>query len=224
MERRNKGVFLTATPIDVSAILREHLFERFETVVLTSATLAVGGRFDYLKQRLGVPAAIERVLPTEFDYPSQAMLYIPSHMPDVRDAGFVTQAADEIMKLARNHRGPCILPFHQLQPDERAVRTVRERVDFPLLLQGTAPRMALLEKFRTHPNAVLFATSSFWQGVDVPGAAALLRDRGRLAFAVPSDPDRRGSGARVDRGQAVMLSPNIRYPRRCWRSNKASAV
>src|SRR5207248_1780278 len=95
-ERRNKGVFLTATPIDVSQILREKLFEQFDTVILTSATLTVGGRFDYIRQRLGVDHAKERTLPPEFDYPKQAMLYLPRKMPDVRDTGFASKAADEI--------------------------------------------------------------------------------------------------------------------------------
>ncbi|HXN63956.1 MAG TPA: helicase C-terminal domain-containing protein [Candidatus Acidoferrales bacterium] len=188
MERRNKGIFLTATPIDVSNILREHLFERFETVVLTSATLAVGGRFDYLKKRLGVPAAIERVLPTEFDYPSQAMLYIPAHMPDVRDAGFITQAAHEITKLLETTEGRAFCLFTSYSQMNELFGRVREKVDFPLLLQGTAPRAALLEKFRNTPNAVLFATSSFWQGVDVPGAQLSCVIVDKLPFAVPSDP------------------------------------
>ena len=87
-ERRNKGVFLTATPIDVSQILRERLFEQFDTVILTSATLTVGGRFDYVRQRFGLDHAKERKLPPEFDYPSQALLYLPRKMPDVRDPGF----------------------------------------------------------------------------------------------------------------------------------------
>ena len=87
-ERRGRGVFLAATPIDVSEILREKLFDQFDTVILTSATLAVGGRFDYLKQRLGVLPANENVLPQEFDYREQALLYIPPSLPDVRQPIF----------------------------------------------------------------------------------------------------------------------------------------
>jgi ATP-dependent DNA helicase DinG len=188
MERRNKGVFLTATPIDVSGILREHLFERFETVVLTSATLAVGGRFDYLKQRLGIPSAVERVLPTEFDYESQALLYIPSHMPDVRDSAFAGEAAREITRLLEVTEGRAFCLFTSYSQMNELFGRVRDSVDFPLLLQGTAPRAALLEKFRNTPNAVLFATSSFWQGVDVPGAQLSCVIVDKLPFAVPSDP------------------------------------
>ena len=188
MERRNKGVFLAATPIDVSGILREQLFEQFDTVVLTSATLAVGGKFDFLKQRLGVPAALERVLPTEFDYRSQALLYIPEQMPDVRDAAFGASAAEEIAKLLEITEGRAFCLFTSYSQMKDLFARVGDLVGFPLLLQGTAPRAALLEKFRNTPNAVLFATASFWQGVDVPGAQLSCVIVDRLPFAVPSDP------------------------------------
>jgi ATP-dependent DNA helicase DinG len=188
MDRRNKGVFLAATPIDVSGILREHLFERFDTVVLTSATLAVGGRFDFLKQRLGVPVALEKVLPTEFDYKSQALLYIPNRMPDVRDAGFSVKAAEEITRMLEITQGRAFCLFTSYNQMKDVYARVLQTVDFPLLLQGTSPRPALLEKFRNTPNAVLFATASFWQGVDVPGDQLSCVIVDRLPFAVPSDP------------------------------------
>src|SRR6202790_2917966 len=94
-ERRGRGLFLTATPIDVGEILREKLFDQFDTVVLTSATIAVGGRFDYLKQRLGVQPSKEVVLPQEFNFREQALLYIPASLPDVRHATFGERAAQE---------------------------------------------------------------------------------------------------------------------------------
>src|SRR6202790_5120086 len=94
-ERRGRGVFLAATPIDVSEILRDRLFDQFDTVVLTSATLSIGGRFDYLKQRLGVQPSKEVVLPQEFNFREQALLYIPASLPDVRHATFGERAAQE---------------------------------------------------------------------------------------------------------------------------------
>jgi ATP-dependent DNA helicase DinG len=188
MDRRNKGVFLAATPIDVSGILREHLFERFDTVVLTSATLAVGGRFDFLKQRLGVPAALEKVLPTEFNYKNQALLYIPNRMPDVRDPSFSAKAAEEITRMLEITQGRAFCLFTSYNQMKDVYARVLQAVDFPLLLQGTSPRPALLEKFRNTPNAVLFATASFWQGVDVPGDQLSCVIVDKLPFAVPSDP------------------------------------
>jgi ATP-dependent DNA helicase DinG len=187
-ERRGKGLYLAATPIDVSAILRERLFEQFDTIVLTSATLAVGGRFDFLKQRLGVRAASERVLDSEFDFKSQAMLYIPPKMPDVRDAGFVSSAAREIARVLEITAGRAFCLFTSYNQMKEVYERVAGLVSFPLFLQGTAPRSALLEKFRTTEGAVLFATASFWQGVDVPGEQLSCVIIDRLPFAVPSDP------------------------------------
>jgi len=188
LERRGKGVFVAATPIDVSSILREHLFEAFDTIIMTSATLAVSGRFDYLKQRLGIQVAQESVLPHEFDYGRQALLYIPTELPDVRNPAFVQKAADEISRLLKLTEGRAFCLFTSYGQMNQIFELVRSRVQFPLLLQGTAPRMALLERFRTTPGAVLFATSSFWQGVDVPGEQLSCVIIDRLPFAVPTDP------------------------------------
>jgi ATP-dependent DNA helicase DinG len=187
-ERRNKGIFLAATPIDVSQILRERLFEPFDTVILTSATLTVGGRFDFIRQRLGLDHAKERALPPEFDYPEQALLYLPIKMPDVRDAGFSAKAADEIVRLLELSQGRAFCLFTSYSQMNDLFERVRTRVPFPLMLQGTAPRSVLLERFKNTPAAVLFATASFWQGVDVPGEQLSCVIVDRLPFAVPSDP------------------------------------
>jgi ATP-dependent DNA helicase DinG len=187
-ERRNKGVFLAATPIDVSQILRDRLFEQFDTVVLTSATLTVGGRFDYIKQRLGLDHVKERTLPPEFHYGEQALLYLPQRMPDVRDTGFQARAADEILRLLELSEGRAFCLFTSYSQMRDLYERVNARSPFPLLLQGTAPRSVLLERFKTTPNAVLFATASFWQGVDVPGDQLSCVIVDRLPFAVPSDP------------------------------------
>jgi ATP-dependent DNA helicase DinG len=187
-ERRNKGVFLAATPIDVSPILRERLFEAFDTVILTSATLTVGNRFEYIRQRLGLDHTKENALPHEFDYQSQALLYLPQKMPDVRDAGFAAKAAEEIVALLEHSRGRAFCLFTSYAQMNDLFERVRNRVDFPLMLQGTAPRSVLLERFKNTRHAVLFATSSFWQGVDVPGEQLSCVIVDRLPFAVPSDP------------------------------------
>jgi ATP-dependent DNA helicase DinG len=187
-ERRNKGVFVVATPIDVSALLREQLFEPFETIILTSATLAVEGRFNFLKQRLGIDMASERVLPSEFDFAEQALLYIPSNLPDVRDAGFPERAAQEIIQLLEISEGRAFCLFTSYSQMKDLYERVRTQVRYPLFLQGSAPRSALLEKFKNTEGAVLFATSSFWQGVDVRGDQLSCVIVDKLPFAVPSDP------------------------------------
>jgi len=157
-------------------------------VVLTSATLTVGGRFDYIRQRLGLDHAKERTLPPEFHYGEQALLYLPQRMPDVRDAGFAAKAADEILRLLELTEGRAFCLFTSYSQMRDLYERVHARSRFPLLLQGTAPRSALLERFKTTPNAVLFATASFWQGVDVPGEQLSCVIVDRLPFAVPSDP------------------------------------
>jgi ATP-dependent DNA helicase DinG len=187
-ERRGRGVFLAATPIDVSDILREKLFEQFDTVILTSATLAVGGSFSYMKQRLGILPSNESVLPQEFDYGTQAILYIPRSLPDVRHPTFAASAAEEIARLIEISQGRAFCLFTSYMQMKDVHERVSRRVAFPLLLQGTAPRSTLLERFKSTPNAVLFATSSFWQGVDVPGSQLSCVIIDKLPFAVPSDP------------------------------------
>jgi ATP-dependent DNA helicase DinG len=187
-ERRGRGVFLEASPIDVSAILRERLFERVESIVLTSATLAVGGTFDFLKRRLGIQNPTEKIFDSHFDFSEQVLLYTPVHLPDPRQPDFTRMAADEVTQILKASRGRAFVLFTSYQQMREVYERVRPRLRFPMLLQGTAPRTALLDRFRSTPHAVLFATSSFWQGVDVQGQqlSAVIIDR--LPFAVPSDP------------------------------------
>ena len=164
-----QNVFLQATPIDVGPILRECLWSKLECAVLTSATLAVGGGFDYIRQRLGMEHARESVLPSHFDYEKQALLYVPPDLPDPRTPQFVAKASEQIRKLLEITHGRAFVLFTSYaQMNEIYLRLLGE-VEFPLLRQGDAPKSALLEEFRLTPNAVLFATSSFWQGVDVQG-------------------------------------------------------
>lgn len=187
-ERRGRGVFLEASPIDVSAILRERLFERVPSIILTSATLAVGGTFDFLNQRLGLQQATEKVLDSHFDFAKQVLLYTPVHLPDPREPDFARLAAEEVTQILKASRGRAFVLFTSYQQMRDVHERVRRRLRYPMLLQGTAPRTALLDRFRSTPHAVLFATNSFWQGVDVQGPqlSAVIIDR--LPFAVPTDP------------------------------------
>jgi ATP-dependent DNA helicase DinG len=196
MERRGGGrgressynTFLQATPIEVSGLMTDVLFNVFPTVVLTSATLTVQGGFAHLCKRLGLEFARELVVPSHFRYAEQALLYLPPHMPDPRDPAFVDEAVATIRQVldASQGRAFCLFTSHN------QMREVYERllaqVGWPLLLQGSAPRKALLEEFRRTPNAVLLGTSSFWQGIDVQGDSLSCVIIDRLPFAVPTDP------------------------------------
>jgi ATP-dependent DNA helicase DinG len=193
IERRRGGrekmnVFLQATPIDVAPILKSSLFDQLECAVLTSATLAVGGEFGYIRRRLGLEHARDSVLPSHFDYQSQAMLYVPPDLPDPRTPQFAVKAAERIRKLLEITRGRAFVLFTSYAQMNDIYQRLLGELEFPLLLQGSAPKTALLEEFRLTPNAVLFATASFWQGVDVQGDQLSCVIIDRLPFAVPSDP------------------------------------
>jgi len=188
LEFRGRGVFLRASPIDVSSIVREALFDRVRTTVLTSATLAVDGSFSYVRARLGIEAAEEIRVPSEFDYARQAVLYLPPRMPDPRSLDFAAAAGREVCQLLRHTRGRAFVLFTSYAT-LRAVQGMAEMaLDYPIFVQGTAPRSVLIRKFRETPNAVLFATSSFWQGVDVIGDALSCVIVDKLPFASPGDP------------------------------------
>jgi len=183
-----QNVFLQATPIDVGPILRECLWSKLECAVLTSATLAVGGGFEYIRQRLGLEHARESVLPSHFDYENQALFYVPPDLPDARTPQFTVQAAERIRKLLEITRGRAFVLFTSYAQMNDIYQRLLGGLEFPMLRQGDAPKSALLEEFRLTPNAVLFATSSFWQGVDVQGEQLSCVIIDRLPFAVPSDP------------------------------------
>jgi ATP-dependent DNA helicase DinG len=182
------NVHLQATPIEVGAILRECLWSKLETAVLTSATLAVGGSFSYIRQRLGLEHARELVIPSHFDYESQAILFVPPNLPDPRTPQFAAEATDVIRRLLEITRGRAFVLFTSYAQMNEIYDRLLGLIEFPMLKQGDAPKSALLEEFRLTPNAVLFGTSSFWQGVDVQGEQLSCVIIDRLPFAVPSDP------------------------------------
>lgn len=182
------NVYLQATPIEVGPILRECLWSKLETTVLTSATLAVGGGFDYIRQRLGLDHARELVVPSHFDYESQAVFYVPPDLPDPRTPQFAAQATDVIRRLLEITRGRAFVLFTSHAQMNEVYKRLLGVIEFPMLKQGDAPKSALLDEFRLTPNAVLFGTSSFWQGVDVQGEQLSCVIIDRLPFAVPSDP------------------------------------
>ena len=183
-----RTIHLQATPIDVSELLHELVFERVPTVVLTSATLTVQGGFEHLRRRLGLTEARELVVPSHFRYGEQALLYLPPAMPDPREPGFPEAAAQCIEQVLAITRGRAFCLFTSYSQMRALYERLLPVLDFPILLHGSAPRKALIEEFRATPNAVLFGTSSFWQGVDVQGEALSCVIIDRLPFAVPGDP------------------------------------
>jgi len=188
IEARGRNVSLRAAPIDVAAIVRDAVLSGREATVLTSATMTVDSSFQYVTGRLGVSEATTLRLPSEFDYGTQAVLYLPPDMPDPRSPGFNRAAAGAIAELLERTRGRAFVLFTSYAAMHEVYGSIAPHVDWPLLVQGTAPRTALLRDFRATPNAVLLATSSFWQGVDVAGEALSCVIIDRLPFASPGDP------------------------------------
>ncbi len=190
LERRGRGVFLQASPVDVSALLQEKLFDKVETCILTSATLSANGSFNFIRDRLGLTAGKTNslVAPSSFDYEKQAIIYLPRSMPDPRTPEFPQMAAAEIVRILQVTQGHAFVLCTSNSSMAALFELVSSRIGYPCFLQGSMSKAGLLEKFRETPNAVLFATSSFWQGVDVRGDQLSCVIIDKLPFAVPTDP------------------------------------
>jgi len=188
LEMRGRGVFLRASPIDVSAIVRELLLDRMKATVLTSATLTVDGSFEYVRGRLGIGKAHDVRLESEFDYRRQSILYLPRRMPDPRSREFGSAVAREVVEIVKRTRGRAFVLFTSYANLREVQTRAASEIEYPILVQGSAPRSALLREFKATPNAVLLATSSFWQGVDVVGDALSCVIIDKLPFASPGDP------------------------------------
>lgn len=199
MERSARGqhVGLAAVPLDLAPLLRTLLFDRLDTVVLTSATLAAAGEFDFLETRLGLagedsPVTVREIFASPFDYPSQCIFGVPHDLPEPRSdehghAGAVVQVVSD---LAYASDGGMFVLFTSHASLRRAAAEVRAVLGnrWPILVQGEAPRDVLLRRFREAENAILLGTDSFWEGVDVPGRALRTLVLNKLPFKVPSEP------------------------------------
>jgi len=188
VERRGRGVFLRASPIDVAGLLQDKLFDEVPTVVLTSATLSSGGNFAFIRDRLGLDTADDLIAESTFDFESQAILYLPPQMPDPRSREWSDAAAEEVIKILNATDGRAFVLSTSLAGMQSLFENVWAEIDYPCLVQGSAAKGQLLKRFRETPNAVLFATSSFWQGVDVRGDQLSCVIIDKLPFAVPTDP------------------------------------
>ncbi len=188
---------LAAVPLDLATLLRESLFDRIETVIMTSATLAAGGEFTFLRERVGLdlapdPVKYAEVLPSPFAFGEQCLFGVPVDAPDPRSdaAGHDRAVAQAIAELAHASDGGLFVLFTSHAALRRVAGLVRETVGgrWPLLVQGEGQRDYLLRRFREAGSAVLLGTDSFWEGVDVPGRALRVLLLAKLPFKVPSEP------------------------------------
>ena len=188
LETRGRGVFLRAAPIDVSAIIRKQLIDRMRTTVLTSATLAIAGSFEYVRRRLGIEDAIELRVASEFDFARQSLLYLPRRMPPPRSPQYPEAVAVQVRAILERSQGRAFVLFTSYAMMHAVHEAIMDALEYPLLVQGTSPRSTLLKQFRSTPHAVLLATAAFWQGVDVVGDQLSCVVIDKLPFASPGDP------------------------------------
>jgi ATP-dependent DNA helicase DinG len=188
---------LAAVPLDLAPLLRELLFDRLETVALTSATLAAGGDFTFLASRIGLsgndsPLTVQEIFPSPFDYAQHCLLGVPDDVPDPREdpAGHDAAVAGVVHDLAWASDGGLFVLFTSHAQLRRVATELRRSLGhrFPILVQGDGQRDHLLGRFREAGNAILLGTDSFWEGVDVPGRALRGLVIAKLPFKVPSEP------------------------------------
>jgi ATP-dependent DNA helicase DinG len=214
-EGRGRGVALRAAPISVAEALREKLYGTVDTLVFTSATLRAGNSFAYFCRRLGlldeagepVQRLTQLAVPSSFDYREQAALYLPNHLPEPNEPGFVKAVAEEVLALTEVTGGRAFVLFTSLRNMDAVHALLQDRLPWPVLKQGEAPKHVLLEAFRAEPS-VLFASHSFWEGVDVPGEALSLVVMDKLPFASPGHPL---TAARIEKLQAQGEEPFSAY-------------
>ncbi|MEW5807382.1 MAG: ATP-dependent DNA helicase [Acidobacteriota bacterium] len=187
-EIRKKNVILQASPIDVSEILRVNLFERVKCAIMTSATLSIAGDFSFYRERLGVVNHQELAVESPYDFEKQAIMYLPGSMPEPHEESFLERMKEDLLKLLEISEGRAFVLFTSIANMKKLHRMMASKIRYPLLLQGEMPKTELLEEFRSGRGAVLFATSSFWHGVDVQGESLSLVAIDKIPFDVPSDP------------------------------------
>lgn len=191
-DRLRDTLTLSAAPLSVAEMLRTNLFERKTTTVLTSATLAVGGDFRFVRERIGLDEAEELALDSPFDYTRQALLYIPNDIPEPSYPGYQRAMEQAIIDLARATNGRMLVLFtaiNALRQTYRAIQEPLEDAGIAVLGQGIdGSRRSLIERFKEFPGTVLLGTSSFWEGVDVVGDALSVLVIAKLPFSVPTDP------------------------------------
>ncbi|MBP1711900.1 MAG: ATP-dependent helicase [Deltaproteobacteria bacterium] len=192
-EAKGRGIFLHASPVEIGPHVQEHLYPRLHGAIFTSATISAAGNFDFFKSRLGLEGdwkeqTDELILDSSFNMEEQAVLYLPGGLPDPNQNSFVCKAAEEIEQILKVTAGRAFLLFTSLKNMEEAYRLLKDRLPYTCLIQGERPKSVLLQDFKEDVQSVLFATSSFWEGVDVQGEALSCVIIDRLPFSPPNEP------------------------------------
>jgi ATP-dependent DNA helicase DinG len=187
-ETHVQSLRLNRTPLDVADVFRLQMERHPASWIFTSATLAVGEDFRHFQDQLGLQDAVTRKWDSPFDYPNQALWYVPRGLPQPSDPGYTAAVIDLTVPILEASGGRAFLLFTSHRALRQAADLLEEQVDFPMLVQGSAPKADLLARFVREGNAVLLGTASFWEGVDVRGEALSLVVIDKLPFASPGDP------------------------------------
>ena len=188
-ERRKRSLLLHTSPLDISERLNGLLYQKVEAVIFTSATISTNGNFDYIRSRLGLhDEARESIYPSHFDFGRQTLLYIPRDLPVPSDPKFGQEAAGRIIDILKITEGRALVLFTSYHNLNIAYEVLRDKIPYRIKRQGQAPRTVLLDEFRSDIHSVLLATSSFWQGIDVPGEALSCLIIDKLPFDSPGEP------------------------------------
>ncbi len=192
-EAKGRGVFLSATTIDVAGELERSLYKKVYTLIFTSATITVSGGFDFFQSNLGLDRDFSRdtkclAIDGGFDMANQVLLYVPKHLPEPKSPGFVSAVSSVIEDAVRISRGRALILFTSIKNMTEVYQVLNGKLPMKVMIQGEAPRNVLLKRFREDIGSILLATSSFWEGVDVPGEALSLVIIDKLPFDSPQDP------------------------------------
>lgn len=188
-EKRKNSITLNASPMDVSNYLGATVCQEGRTAVFTSATLSVNNSFEYIRGRLGIPKTDnEAILPSHFDFVNRAIMYVPTDLPTPDKEEFTLRAAERILKILKLTKGRALILVTSYQRLNDIYDFLQGKMPYRLFKQGMGPKSVLLRKFREDVNSVLIATSSFWEGVDVPGEALSCVIVDKLPFGSPGDP------------------------------------
>ncbi len=189
-EKRERAVGISSTPINVASHLKELLYPAINSCILTSATLSTEGDFTYVRKRLGIDEQSQTLrLNSPFDYSGRTLLYVPEDgFPEPSQRAFADQLCARVFELLQVSRGRALVLFTSFKGMDVMAHYLRERLAYPVFVQGTSSRHALLEQFREETHSILLAVASFWEGVDIPGESLSCLIIDKLPFEVPSDP------------------------------------
>lgn len=188
-ERRDKTVSLSASPIEIATELQKSFYGEVKTAVFTSATLSTGGTFNYLYERLGLPQRTPSLqLHSPFDYKNRTKLFVPENFPEPAAPQYIKETQKTILEILTASKGRALLLFTSFKAMYELNSYLREHLDYPLFVQGSAPKQTLIDRFSKETHSVLLAVASFWEGVNVPGETLSCVIIDKLPFEVPSDP------------------------------------